>query len=340
MSNSSPMKTRAQIAALTVAIVAFATIGTMSAAGWVDRTFPGFLVLDNGVVASVGLPGWPATSDGEIFQRRITHIDGAAVDWDADVLHHVGSQAEGTPVVIGLRSGAGAMDLEVSVERFAFRDVLLIFGAYLVNGLLLGGVALLALSRSRSHEGVRAAIPFLVCASFWGLTGMGLYSGHLALFRLHALFETFLFAAALHLALEFPSALIRPSRSRQIVAAGYAAAIALALAYQVLLFEPASYVRVHLLTTSLGGAALLAVVAGLVFRYVRSQRHELHATLRVLTAGACLALLLPVALTLPEIVTGGSAPQNLVAWTVFVFPLTIGYAIGRDGAIGARPTVR
>jgi hypothetical protein len=322
---------RAALASVAALLISFAAIGVAGALDWVDRPFSGFLVLGNGVVASVGLPSWPATRDGEIFQRAVTGVEGAPIERPEELRAWVGASGEGAALRYQLASHGQVIEREIAVRRFRREDVALLFGAYLLNGLLLGTVGLALLARSGRDRGTRSAVPFLVCAALWGLSGMDLYGAGI-LFRAHVLCEALLFATALHMALEFPTRLFGRHITRRLVQAGYGGSLLLAAVYELVLFDAAAYVRVHLAATTLGGLALLLVVLGLLVRYVRCPAASWRAPLGVLAAGACLALVLPVALTLPEAATGGSAPQNVVGWTVFLFPVAIGYAVRRGPA--------
>ncbi len=331
----SRIRSRAAAASVTALLIAFGLIGVTSAVEWVDRPFAGFLLLGNGVVASAGLPGWPATRDGEIFQRTLISVEGESLGAPEELRGWIEARPEGSKLHYRL-AGAGGVEIEraIAIRRFSRADAALLFGAYLLNGALLGGLALFLMLRRGLGPGTRRAAPFLACAALWGLSGMDLYGAHV-LFRAHALSEALLFATALQMALEFPTRLLGAAPTRRIVAGGYAAAAALAAVYQVVLFDPSGYVRAHLLATSLGGLGLLLVVLGLLARCARRHRIAPRRAFGVLVAGAAVALLLPVVLTLPEAATGGRAPQNLVGWSAFLFPLAVGYAVRRQEALAA-----
>lgn len=323
---------RSSLVGIAALLISFALIGVTSAAEWVGKPFAGFFVLGNGVVASVGLPGWPATRDGEIFQRTLVSVEGESVTGPEELRAWTQARPEGSLLHYRLASAAGEIEREIAVRRFAGRDAALLFGAYLLNGLLLGALALFLVARPGLDRGTRSAVPFLTCCALWGLSGMDLYGAHV-LFRAHALCESLIFATALHAALEFPTPLLGRRATRRIVFAAYALAGAFALHYQLVLFDPSGYVKAHLLATTLGGTGLLGLVAALVVRYFKRFQPAPFGALAALAAGGLVALLLPVALTLPEVLTGGSAPQNLVGWTVFLFPLALGYAVRRDESI-------
>ena len=58
---------------LTVAVTFIALAGSTS---WINKPFPGFLLLENRVIASASVAGWPATRTGEIYQHEIVTVDG------------------------------------------------------------------------------------------------------------------------------------------------------------------------------------------------------------------------------------------------------------------------
>jgi len=50
---------------------------------WIGKSFPGFLVMGNRVVASVALPDWPDPST--IFQHEVIAVDGRAMPPSAEI---------------------------------------------------------------------------------------------------------------------------------------------------------------------------------------------------------------------------------------------------------------
>ncbi len=328
------MKSRTQIHLVVASalVLSFALIGTSAAVDWVGKRFPGFLVLGNSVVASVAQPGWPGTEDGLIFQHRVVAVEDRPVDGPEALRARMALSSAGEELRYRFERDGRTLERSIATQVFRWRDAALLFGVYLVNGLLLGVAALLMLMRSERPGGSAAPVPFLLLASLWGLSAMDLYGPHV-LFRFHALCEALLFAAGAQMALEFPTPLLGEEWARRVRWLLWAAAGALAIAYQWFLFDPSLYSHAHLAATSLGGAALLAVIVSLMVRYWWSTEGPLRESLRPLALGALLALLLPVAVTLPETLTGGTAPQNVVGCTVFVFPLALVYAAGRESRL-------
>jgi hypothetical protein len=107
-------------------------------------------------------------------------------------------------------------------------------------------------------------------------------------------------------------------------------AAGLGIAYQVSLQSVGAYVLTHLAAITAFGAALVVLVVSEVERYCRPASIDVRDRIGVLAVGALLACSLPICLCLAELLTGGRSPQNAVALTAFLFPLSIAYAIVRD----------
>src|SRR6185503_20786793 len=109
------------------------------------RTFPGFFVLANRVVPSISLSDWHAGEPSRLFQHEILAVDGTPVDGSEAVYAHVRALPPGTPVRYLARSPEGrTTTLEVVTRRFSGKDYLLLFGAYLLNGVVFIAAGLLA----------------------------------------------------------------------------------------------------------------------------------------------------------------------------------------------------
>jgi len=310
-------------------LIVVAGFGVSSATSWVDRPFPGFLVLANGVVASATVDGWPATADGSIYQHEVVSVDGQPVREPGDVYAIVSQSPVGTPLTYRFRRDRAEFERTIETQLFGQRDALLLFGLYFLNGLALAIAAVVVHVWGRGSDGARSTVPFLMIAALWGLSAMDLYGPYL-LFRLHALCESLLFAAAVQMAIGFPHALGTPPMRRRIVACAYGLAATIGLVYQYGLPNPSAYVTWHLIATCAGGIALLAFVLSQLGRFMASRfARRIEPTPTVLI-GTLVALLLPISLTISEPLTGGASAQSAVGFSMFVFPLSIVYATTRQ----------
>src|SRR5207249_1858865 len=93
----------AAIGLVALAAIATAAVVALAATTWIGATFPGFFVLENGVVASIGRPGWPASRTG-IYQHVVTEVDDVSVDSGTAVYKRVASQPAGTTFTYSLES--------------------------------------------------------------------------------------------------------------------------------------------------------------------------------------------------------------------------------------------
>lgn len=306
--------------AIAILLALIAAITALEASRQIGKPFPGFLVLENGVVPSVAFDRWPATQDGRLFQYRVAAVDGAPVA-EADSLKTVvAARPIGSSVRYRFEAEGSVFEREIAVRRFDARDFLSLYGVYLMNGLIFALAGLVVASR-RSHESL-SAVPFLVAGALWGLTAIDLY-GPYRFFRLHALAESFLFGSILQLALCYPTRTHLVARWPGLVFAPYAASAVGALFYQVALENPETYRIAHLLCTTLNGTALI-VLLGAQFAVALGSCSLRPHWLRIAIAGGALAALLPAALlSVGELWTGGRMPQNAIGYTAFLLPMAL-----------------
>ncbi len=317
------------VIATALLLFAIGAVGAIGAVAQLGEPFPGFLVMRNRVVASVGLSFWPATHGSEIYQHQVVAIDGRAVADALQIQQAVRSVSPGTPLTYQLRSGEREITRTIETRIFGFRDFVLLHGLYLLNGVALGAAALIGLAVRRRSPSARAVVPLVLFGSLWALSAMDLY-GPYRLFRLHAACEALLFAGALHMALGFPHPARWVERHPRLIVVPYVVAALLGVFYQLGLDDFGAYVSSHLLAVTAFGAALLVLVVSEIEHYRRPRFPLARERVRVLAVGAMIALSLPICLTLAELLTGGRAPQNAMTLTGFVFPLSIGYALLRD----------
>lgn len=336
------MASRLRDPVLVAATALLLWIGASAVAGaskWLDAPFPGFLVLENRVVASAGLSRWPAIEGGEIYQHAVVAVEGRSLEDVAQLWDAVSSVPEGTPLRYRLRKGDQVLERVIPTRRFDRVDFALLFGAYLLNGVVMGAVALTIRALRGLHPLANATVPLLLVSALWGLTAMDLY-GPYRLFRLHALCEVLLFPTALHMALGFPQRAQLLVRKRWILGTVYALAGLLALANQVWLQDPARYVATHGLATLALGCGLAILVASQVARFLASPSFEARQRIKLLALGTTVALAPLVFLTLSAVWNGGRSPQNAIAFTAFLFPLAIGYATIRHNLLDVDVLIR
>lgn len=320
----------------TLVLAAWVLLGSLA---WVGRPFPGFLVLDNGVVASAGLTRWPATAGGAIYQQHVVAIDGAPIADGAALRAHVAHAPAGTRFRYTLIGDQGERQLEIPSRRFDRTDWLLLFGTYAFCGIGLCAMALCIRFLRGSDQLANGTFPALYLVGLFSLTAIDLY-GPAHWFRLHALCETLLAPAVLHVALVFPRTATLLERRPRLLWLPYVAAGVLAVYYQVGLYDPDAYRRAHGIAQAAFGASLLLLVALQVRHWRTARDFEARQRVKVLALGSALALGPQIVLALLSATAGVEAPQNAMAFSGMLFPLSLAYAVLGQNLLGVDQFLR
>ena len=323
--------------AVTFALVT--ALGLDAARSAVGQPFPGFLVLENGVVPSAGLGRWPPVASGEIFQHRVVSIGGEAVSGGRAVAAVLRRWPPGSRVEVRLARAGQELLRVVEVRRFDPWDALLLFGPFLLSGLALGGSALVIRFLRPGNRLATGTAMGLFIASIYALSAMDLY-GPYRLFRLHVLAEALLFAGVLHTALVFPHPSRLVERHPRVVPAVYLLAAALAVRMELRLYDPEAYALDHRLAIAAFGISLAVLVARQMLAFLRSSSFEARQRVKVVALGAAGALLPAAVLAAAGAVTGGRIPENAMGYTAFLFPVALGYAVLRQDLLGVDAVLR
>ena len=312
-----------------VASILMATWVAIGALEWIGRPFPGFLILENAVVASAGLTHWPATSSGTIFQHEVKSFDGIPLREPTQLQSYVESKPVGTIIAYSFSRGGIRIDKAISTRMFTTADGLLLFGATFASGLALLGVALALLYMApRDPASVGCAVSFGVIGTF-ALTALDLY-GPYHFFRLHALSECFLAAGTIHMALVFPHKRELANRFPWLIPSAYLVSASLGIATQIYLFNPSGYTFTHRLAVALAGLAFGALVVTQVGAYLRPKSLAARQRVAILAMGTFASITPGVLIIVTSTLTGGEAPENLMAWAGAFFPISVAYAVLRS----------
>jgi hypothetical protein len=315
------------VAAAGMALAVTAVVA-LSTAGWIGKPFPGFFVLPNRVIPSVGATGWSGTRDGAIFQRVVLAVDGKPIDDNAATYRWVAARPAGAEFAYTLRHGSATEPLTLQSSTFSAADYWLVFGSYAVTGLLyllLGVVGAWLLPDAALG---RALLLVGGAGGIFALTGAGIYQPGADL-RIHAVAESVFPATLVHLAV-----VLACVERRYVVCVSAVAgwiSLALAVPYQLVLFQPSAYSLLHGACETYMGMAGLAVGTTLIVARSRAAR-DAGPFLRAAVAGAVLGIGVPATIMALSGVSGGALPVNFVTATAFLFPLGMTYGLWREHA--------
>lgn len=322
---------------LALGVVTLAALCLSTALGWWGRTFPGFVVTPNRVVASVSLSGWPAEGN-DVFLAEIVSVDGRPIRTGGDVYAHVAAKPAGTSFVYGLRREARTWSQALPSRVFTGSNAALVFGSFLLNGLIFGLVSIAVWALRPELPAARAMLVFGLAVAAYVLAAGPMYDASPVFLRLHALAETLLPAAVLQLALVFPT-WRRLGWHRRAMVTAWTASLAVALAWQIVLFDAARFVAVGNLCCVGFGVGLAVFIVRCVTAYRRGSALE-RTKIGVVVLSALPAGILPAVLFALSGLTDGRVPVNSAGFTAFLFPLGLGYAIVRHDLFEIDTVVR
>ena len=288
----------------------------------IGRTFPGFMVLDNRVVASVGLAHWTGSSEQGLKQSQIVAVDGVPVQTAQEIYDAVGAKPPGRSVRYGLVRGDGRRDLTVLTQRFERRDWNWFYGSFLLNGAvyLVSGLIVWVFRPGRpvAHAFLSLGLAFAVLL----FSAVELYRPS-TYFRLHVVGETWLWAAGAHLVLTFPY-LHRWYRFSWVP---YVAAGIVVVLYETFLYVPRVYSSIVILNYTAIGMVAVALLARVIWEYWLNESQIVRQRARVLLLGTLLGWAFPGLTIAMAPFVGGDIPMNQTTSLNFLFAMAVAYAI-------------
>ena len=298
----------------------------LGASRWVERPFPGFLVLGNRVVASVGLPSWYDQYDSAVYQSSVDAVAGVPVATSGEIYQRVAERREAAPVSYELRRGLSTEHVQIPTRVFTWGDYWFIFGSYLATAFLYLVLAFGGAAWSRDADVGRALFLVGATGGIFALSAVGLYDPDGGL-RLHALAEAFFPASLVHLTFVVP----RRSRGRfvgwsRVLPWGLSAAIA--VPYQLTLYQPGAYTAMHGAAEAYLGVAGLTMIGYWTFGTEAAERRE--PLVRAALAAAVLGLGVPAVIMTISGLGSGTLPVNLCSLTAFLFPTCLVAGVLRE----------
>jgi signal transduction histidine kinase len=315
------------IGVLSLPVVVATIAGTLY---WPGRIFPGFFVLENGLVPTIGLYDWTGMRSQLPFHARVTSVEGSAVHDHAGVYAIVESRAEGTRLAYTLVKGDEQHALTVPSMRFTGRDYWLTVGIFAFCGVIALGLGVFV---GIVQPATPAAHAFLLQGSVTGLyalTGTALYHPELRwLTPLHCVVQTVLPATFIHLVLVFPVARRFVQVEPRWLLAPYVLALVLLVWFLMGFYgsppDPTPFYG-SFVYTAVGIAIFMAVP---IYSWWEQRVPRVRRQLQVVIPGVVLATAIALFAHVQAVRAGGEFPINLMAITVPLFYGSIAYAIVR-----------
>jgi two-component system, NarL family, sensor histidine kinase UhpB len=326
--------------AIALAVMGIGVVCLLNGLHRVGQTFPGFLILENRIVVSIGRPEWELDKTARMLFAEVVGIEDHPSADALGIQHRVSALPVGTAVTYRFRKGAEVFTQQVHVKPFTVADYLALYATYFVVGMCFALASLWIVWQPTVSPAAGSAF-FVFCqmAALVLLTGADQYGPYW--------FTTLYFsafslapAAVFHLASSFPEPIGARSRWRRLlVGFVYAMGGGCAVAFYVLrndtsLFLPLLY-TVYLL---LANALLLYVARLLVSRMMTSEPAERRRLDLALTGILLSGLVAGVIFVTYPALQGPVSPLLLVT-PLAMFPLLTAAAL-RGSNVSPAPAAR
>ena len=297
---------------------------------WPGRVFPGFFVMGNRIVPTIGLPQWTGIRADVPFHAQVTSVGGVPVATSAEIYGRVADLAPGTPVAYEFRKEGIASSLTVPVMRFGAADYWFTVGLYLVFAAAsVGSGVAVGLLQPRTRT-ARAFLVQGVCTGVFALAAIGLYEPSLWWSSpLHLLMQTVFPAAFIHLGLVFPVERPFVTRRPQWLLAPYVVAVALAVWAMVGFYAEPPDLQGLYVGYYFTAFAIVTLIALAAWAYVENRTPRVRGTLHAVIPGLVVGTAVALYGFLNISNGGGDFLMNLIALGPAFFYLSVAYAILR-----------
>ena len=307
----------------------------------VGRSFPGFLVWDNGYLVSFHDSHWTGPSAGlPLNGGRVITVDGEPFPGGRALLEYADRLPAYTSVDYGIRYAGESRHYSVQTMTMNRWDYATTFGVYLWNALVCFAIGVVALFLRPDHLQVRAFAGAIISLGLVLALAIDLNSTY-RLAPLYFIAEAILPASVMSFGLVFPIDLIGNRRRKIVLGSIFSLALSIGVANAVL-FQLAPQAARFLTSVSwvwigLAGASLPIIFGYSLFR-AGSERERVQGA--VVFTGALVSFIFGAAGLLAFFLLGWTFSLTWVAAPLFLFPITVLYAILRLDLFEAERFIR
>jgi len=337
-SRGAPFHWRAILGAL-VAVPAL-VLAVLQSLTWIGTPFPGFFVMENAVIASIGGSDWPPDR-AELFHAEVVAIDGTTVHGSADVYGRTAAAPVGTVVRYALRRGGTLSERAVPTRTFSWVAWVEVYATLLMIGLCNFGGAIAVVFLQPTLRSARVYFWTTLVGGVFATSAVFLHQpGFPLASRIYFLAEALFPATFVHLGMVFPVDRLRAPGRRWWPAVPYAlAAVLAAVKLRQLEADPpgltalqANYAYIAASFVFFAGSALVA--------YRQNADPAVRPRLRIVLLGVLAGSVLSFATFVDNAALGGRIPMQLGVVFVTLFFLAVAYAIGKHDLFDVDRVVR
>lgn len=295
----------------------------------VGQPFAGFFVWENRFVPAVGLPSWSGAASGLEYHSWIEAVEGRHLSSVGDIEAAVAAKPVGEGITYTATRGNASRQVEVPTETFSLAHFVVSTGVFLFDSVVLLLLAATMLYVGAGDAGARAVAWFALAQSLYLATSIDLF-GPYHFREMYFFFAGLTPTTTLFMISRFPVERHRPRWEDPVLALALAGSMAFGVLSNIW-FEGN---RDGLL--SLDRLVHLSMAAGALVAFAFFTRHFFRARSEAVRRRCQVVLLASLGGFLPTMVfllafyAGGvSLPFNFLAVPFVLFPLGIGYAVGK-----------
>jgi len=310
----------------------------------IDSPFPGFLVYDYPIVGSFGDYEWPGFQAGVHYRDVILEVNDRQISSGNDIQEVVSQTPVGETLRYLLDRRGERIRLSVAVSVFTFQDFLNIFAIPFLVGISFWMLGIIVYFLKRDTLVTWSFLLFCVFVGTFLVSSFTIQSTRPRWGPYLGILSMSLFpAACLHLSLLFPEKASWVQKRPALQYVPYLLAVFLAVDHliyfisltkgnltseQTLSLSSQLLTLIHF-TRVFALLAAAAILSSSVYVFWRSSSIIARQRARIILLGSAVAFL-PPTIGFPLVgITKFVIPFNLLSIPVLVFPLSIGYAIGR-----------
>lgn len=328
------------IVALAVVCAALITVIVSDSSRLIGKSFPGFLIWDNGMLVAFHDADWTGIEAGLPTYGRILTVDGEPFSNRASLMETASRLSLGTPIRYAVLQRGSVSEIDVPTMKFRFGAYLGTFGIYVFGGVifLMTALAVLYLKRDTPDARTLSAMLFaiggvlLLAVDLIGTSRFG---------RVLPVLEAMTPVAILSFIAVFPSQRLQSKLIRISIATGCVASVIYGVIGASRFYTDPEFSR-SLTDFAYLGIALALGVAMVMLGY--SSVYEASGTQRVraaiVFAGALCACLIPAVAVPAFLLLGWDVSMNLTFAPIFFFPVAVLYAVIRHDLFEAERVIR
>jgi len=336
------------LAALSAVVIIGSFIGAVS---WVNKPFAGLLLYDFPRVGSMSLNDWPGRKAGIKTIERIVFVDGKPVKDGRDLVKASENKAPGAIVTYTVSSKGSQRDYSLPVITFSIREFVLVF--FLT---FLGGLAIFCLGcivYVLKPNVTKSWVFFLYCffLSMYMVSSFEIQSTYYFV-NLHYFALCLMPAVLFHLGLVFPEKKRMVLRWPAIEYLIYLPALAIAVGYQIYLFNfekvlngrtlwwVADYTKLMAYNRVFTLACVIGMIALVFHSMFKSTTNLDRLRGRIVLFGLTLAFAPSVTIMLLVALFKVNFPMNFLVFFVVFFPAAIAYSIVKHNLFDADAIIK